>query len=216
MRLYQFLKKAKVQIKRTFFWNGSKNYWENRYRDGGNSGPGSCDQLAVFKANVVNDYVKEKGITRVIEWGCGDGNQLSLANYPEYVGIDVSQKAIELCEKRFWGDETKRFIYYDGEIIKEKGELSLSLDVIYHLVEEDIFETYMSNLFSSSDKYVCIYSCDFDDDVNIHVKCRKFSKWIEQHQPNWQLERIIKNIYPYDGSDITASSWSDFYFYSRV
>ena len=42
------------------FWNGSRNYWENRYHAGGNSGAGSYNLLAKFKAEVINDYVRKK------------------------------------------------------------------------------------------------------------------------------------------------------------
>jgi hypothetical protein len=56
-------KTVKIGVKRHFFWNflenwqrrhrkfsGSKAYWENRYADGGNSGAGSYNRLADFKA----------------------------------------------------------------------------------------------------------------------------------------------------------------------
>lgn len=37
-----------------------------------------------------NDFVRARGIDSVIEFGCGDGAQLALAEYPAYGGIDVS------------------------------------------------------------------------------------------------------------------------------
>ena len=48
------------------------------------------ERLAAFKAEVPNDFVRARGIDSVIEFGCGDGAQLALAEYPAYVGIDVS------------------------------------------------------------------------------------------------------------------------------
>jgi len=66
------------------------DYWQQRYARGGNSGDGSYGKLADFKAEVLNEAVKELGITSVIEFGCGDGNQLTLANYPAYTGVDTS------------------------------------------------------------------------------------------------------------------------------
>ena len=44
-----------------------------------------------------------------------------------------------------------------------KADLSLSLDVIYHLVEDDVFEYYMRTLFEASNGYVIIYASDSDD-----------------------------------------------------
>src|SRR5437899_4317923 len=58
-----------------------------------NSGLGSYDKLAEFKAEVLNGFVKENTIKSVIEYGCGDGNQLKFAEYPSYLGFDVSVKA---------------------------------------------------------------------------------------------------------------------------
>ena len=78
----------------------SRKYWEDRYHQGGNSGAGSYGRLGQFKANVLNAFVSEWDIRSVIEWGCGDGHQLSLADYPEYLGIDISEKAVEICRKK--------------------------------------------------------------------------------------------------------------------
>ncbi|MGD9858413.1 MAG: hypothetical protein AB7U20_26025 [Planctomycetaceae bacterium] len=61
-------------------FTGSSDYWVRRYRKGRNSGGGSYGRLAEFKAQVLNDLVREHRIQTVIEFGCGDGNQLALAN----------------------------------------------------------------------------------------------------------------------------------------
>lgn len=61
-------------------FKGSNNYWERRYQSGKNSGAGSYSKLADFKANIINSFVLEHNITHVIEFGCGDGNQLFWSN----------------------------------------------------------------------------------------------------------------------------------------
>lgn len=58
-------------------FNNSQDYWRKRYEKGGNSGLGSYDHYAVFKADVLNAFFKENHIQSVVEFGCGDGNQLS-------------------------------------------------------------------------------------------------------------------------------------------
>ncbi|MDR0569556.1 MAG: class I SAM-dependent methyltransferase [Spirochaetaceae bacterium] len=88
---------------------GSKAYWERRYAEGGNSGAGSYNRLAAFKAEMLNAFVRDNNIQTVMEFGCGDGNQLSLARYPRYTGFDVSETAVKLCKNRFKGDATKTF-----------------------------------------------------------------------------------------------------------
>ena len=125
---------------------GSEAYWTARYESAGSSGPGSYNKLAEFKAEVLNDFVKQKNITTIIEYGRGDGNQLKLAAYPSYIGFEISPRAIALCENAFIGDPTKKFKLmkdYQGET----AQLTLSLDVIFHLVEDQVFEEHMRKLF---------------------------------------------------------------------
>lgn len=69
---------------------------------GGNSGVGSYGMFAEFKAGVINDFVSMNNIQSVVEFGCGDGNQLKLANYPIYKGYDVSKAAVASCRKLFF------------------------------------------------------------------------------------------------------------------
>lgn len=60
---------------------------------GGNSGAGSYNKIAIFKAKIMNQFVAENDIQHVIEFGFGDGAQLMRAKYPEYTGLDVSVSA---------------------------------------------------------------------------------------------------------------------------
>ena len=57
-------------------FTASDDYWEERYSKGKNSGAGSYNELARFKAEVLNGFVQKQNIRSVIEFGCGDGNQL--------------------------------------------------------------------------------------------------------------------------------------------
>lgn len=199
---------------------GSSDYWEKRYNGGGTSGAGSFGKLSEFKAEIVNSFVKENNIRSVIEFGCGDGNQLSLASYPAYIGLDVSETAIRLCKERFQHDKIKRFLLYDPEHFADKysvlkADMVLSLDVIYHLIEDNVFELYMNHVFSVAEKYVIIYSSDFSgDSPSSHIKYRQFSGWIKSHLPAWRLLKKIPNKYPYKGDDRTGSL-SDFYIYRK-
>ncbi len=193
---------------------GSKEYWEKRYLSGGTSGHGSYGKLAEFKAEILNNFVKEKNINSVIEFGSGDGNQLSLFKFPKYIGLDVSKTAIKMCLKKFENDKTKSFFLYDSEYFRDnhgifKAELALSLDVIYHLIEDKIFELYMNHLFSSAEKYVIIYSNNEEKVQLYHEKYRKFTDWIEKNIKGWKLVKIIKNKYP-------EQSHSDFFIYEKI
>lgn len=43
----------------------SKLYWEARYKNGGNSGAGSYNKLALFKAEIINEFIKKNNIKSV-------------------------------------------------------------------------------------------------------------------------------------------------------
>jgi len=195
----------------------SRDYWEKRYLSNNNSGAGSYGRLADFKAEVLNDFVKINNIQSIIEFGCGDGNQLGLANYPNYIGLDVSKNAISLCQQKFKEDVSKKF-YLTDEFKKRhiKTELVLSLDVLFHLIEDEVFENYMNDIFNSATKYVIIYSSNYNDHFAPHVKCRKFTDWTEKNvSANWKLQEVINNIYPFDKSNPDSTSFSDFYIFKR-
>ena len=91
----------------------SQIYWEQRYANDGTAGYGSTGRLADFKAEIINDFVRKRQISSIIEFGCGDGMQLSLADYPTYIGLDVSKTAIHICDNYFSSDKTKSFFLYD-------------------------------------------------------------------------------------------------------
>jgi SAM-dependent methyltransferase len=196
----QLLKKLATYFRRprdsgTF---SSIEYWRERYSTGGNSGPGSYEHLAQFKADTLNAFVAEQRIASVIEFGCGDGNQLRYARYPSYTGYDISPVAVETCRRIFAADSTKTFDQtsrYDGEI----------------------YDGYMRRMFDSARRFVAIYSSNSNEnplDQAIHVRHRSISEWIATHRSQWKLCKAVQNPYAFDG-DHTRTTFSDFYFYSR-
>jgi SAM-dependent methyltransferase len=196
---------------------GSEDYWKKRYKTGGTSGAGSYKRFAEFKAQVINDFVEDKQIKTIIEYGCGDGNQLFFSEYPSYIGFDVSLEALSQCKNRFSDDETKTF-KLTNEYANETAQLTLSLDVIYHLIEDHIFFAYMKQLFDSSTEFVIIYSSNTDKQSRlqaVYVKHRKFSNWITQYKPEWKLIKHIPNRYPHTYDDLKGS-FADFYIYEKA
>ena len=79
----------------------SEEYWIERYKSGGNSGAGSYNNLAAFKGEVINEFVSKNKIETVIEFGCGDGNQLEYFKFPSYIGFDISPFIVSKCRERF-------------------------------------------------------------------------------------------------------------------
>jgi hypothetical protein len=176
-------------------FDGSKDYWIRRYENGGNSGGGSYGILAEYKAKILNDFVSENQINSVIEFGCGDGNNLSSFNFPSYLGLDVSNFVILKNRRKFKENLNWAFMSLDdSRQFSFRADLILSLDVIYHLVEDEVYERYMSELFKSSIKFVIIYSSNTDFlPPEAHVRHRKFTKWIELNRSDFELYKMDEN-----------------------
>jgi SAM-dependent methyltransferase len=177
---------------------GSTPYWQRRYERGGNSGAGSYGQSAAYKAEFLNDLVADQSITSVIEFGCGDGAQLAMATYPRYTGLDVAPGAIELCEKRFESDETKSFLLYDPAHWHNHGavqaELGLSLDVVQHLVEDDLLARHLHHVFEASTRWVAVYTPDRNKRARAaHVRWRTLDELVRFMPSGWEFVGKTEN-----------------------
>jgi hypothetical protein len=143
-------------------------------------------------------------VKTVFESEFRDGNQARQFHFPSYTGLDVSITPIEKCSEVCKNDPAKRFLISDKNTTKLQAELAISLDVIYHLIEEEVYEINMNQLFRSAAKYVIIYAWDVESDKEYHVKHRKFSEWIKENVAEFKLVDKIK-----------SSTFSDFYLYQR-
>ena len=171
----------------------TEQYWEQRYARGGNSGDGSYGDLALFKAQVINDYIKKLNIVSMNDWGFGDCNQLQYFPDIDYVGYEVSQTAIKNAQKRY----PNKIFRQIKEHSNQKKELSISLDVLYHLIENELYYEYLNNLFNSATRLVIIYSSNYQEQPKGHQYRRNFTPDIEKLHPEWQLTETILNKYPY-------------------
>ena len=195
-------------------FQGSADYWERRYRAGGGSGAGSTGRLANFKAEVLNRLVIDHRVNSVVEFGCGDGQQLAHAQYPSYLGFDVSPASVELCRQRFANDPRKRFQLVTAA--PEAADLALSLDVVFHLVEDDVFDAYMRRLFGAARRLVAIYASDRDEPTkDAHVRHRDISSWVSMFASDWVRMALIRNPYPWDPVRPAETSFADFHIFAR-
>ncbi len=188
----------------------SAQFWEDVYAAGGSSGPRENRVAIEFKSSFLNNFVREHSVKSVIEWGSGDGELLRHMRYPSYIGVDVSRSVVERCSRNFAHDGTKKFFAL-GEIPMDTSrcaDLALSLDVIYHLVEDSVYHAYMTNLFASATRFVVITAWDVGKDDPVtegHVRHHAFSKWVAQHAGNWGLVQVVENHKPIGrGSAATA------------
>jgi SAM-dependent methyltransferase len=207
--------RAGVLARRRFLLRDSGQFWERRYAAGGNSGQGSYGRAADWKAEVVNRWVREHDVTSVVDLGCGDGHQLSLAEYPRYLGLDRSPTAIRRCMARFADDRSKSFLYLEPSLLSDpagwlRADMALSLEVIFHLVEDATFEDYMRLLFSSAERFVVICSNDVDGgERSPHERYRAFTEWVARECPGWALHERLD-------PPASVPLLSSFFLYARV
>ena len=193
----------------------SLSHLKQRYRPGGTSGSGSMSRLAAFKAEVLNGFVRDRGIESVVEFGCGDGRQLALSDYPLYLGLDASKTSIAACWARFADDPDKSFLWYDPALTVNNdnslcADLALSLDVVHRLVEDAVYEKYLDDLFAAARRSVIIYASDKDERTAVpHVRHRAFTGEVARRYPDFRLTATIRNRYP-DQSD------SSFFIFDRT
>jgi cyclopropane fatty-acyl-phospholipid synthase-like methyltransferase len=179
-----------VRARVTF--RGSAPYWEKRYATGGTSGAGSYGAAAHWKAEVVNRWVAENGVTSVIDLGCGDGSQLGLAKYPRYLGLDVSPSAVRRCIQQYATDDTKSFAAFDPSAWDDpagwfRADLGLSMEVIFHLVEDEVLDSYLRQLFGAAERFVVICAFDGRLPARAYEHHRPFTPWIARNAPDWEL-----------------------------
>lgn len=170
----------------------SSQYWEKRYAAGQDSGVGSYNKQAEAKAEYVNNIITQYNIKTVNDYGHGDGNQLTyLKGFEKYYGYDVSQTVRDKCKVKF-NDNCYTFVANLTDL--PPSDLALSLDVIYHLVEDKTYEEYMKYLFLDN-KYVVIYSTnEVRTGEPNHCRCRHFTPYVKQNFLNYEL---IEEVSPY-------------------
>lgn len=177
-------------------YDNSKNYWNRRYFYGGNSGKGSYGDEASYKAQILNQIVKNYKIKSLVEFGCGDGNNARLYKVKKYYGFDISADAIKSCRKLFASNaEFEFFVINDefetglnivNESTKFQNNLCISFDVIFHLVEDVFYNEYLDNLEKVNSKFLLVYSSDFNQNTNQpHVLHRNYSVDLEDR--NWKI-----------------------------
>lgn len=197
-------------------FRGSRAYWERRYQLGGDSGEGSYGAPARYKAAVLNTFVAQQGVASVIEFGCGDGHQLTLAEYPEYLGVDVSRAAIDRCKQWFVDNPNRRFVLLD-DYTGDRAQLALSLDVLFHLVEDAVYEAYLARLFGASERFVAVYATSVAEPVRTlpHVRHRPVENDIKRQFPNFRRMADVESALPPPVHSGEGGS-TRFFFYQRI
>lgn len=179
-------------------------YWDQRYRDGRSSGAGSEGDEGAYKAAFVSDFLHTNNVDSVIDWGVGDGQVFECIEFPArcaYIGIDVSKTVVKHLRRKYRGRAGhfrafETLADFNNRIGIDRAMLGLSMDVLFHQVSESGYRWYLYNLFTYADRYVMIYSTNYDAEQTArHVKRRKFTDDVSRLYPDWELTLTTDPLY---------------------
>jgi hypothetical protein len=109
-----------------------KNVW-------GGSGGGSSPENTVEYRKLLQKFLKERNIKRVVDYGCGDWSFSHLINWSgiDYIGYDIVESVIQKNEVKH-GKENIRFRSSMAGL--DFGDLLILKDVMQHWANKDIIE----------------------------------------------------------------------------
>lgn len=132
-------------------------YWENIYASGGNSGAGSRGKLKDWKWSQITESIGDT--SNIVDIGCGDMKFIGGHEPINYVGIDISKTIIDVNKLVY-----PNYIFYninaDQYIPQLRAPVVLCMDLLFHIIDDDIYYKILDNIIKYSSKYIVIYSWD--------------------------------------------------------
>jgi SAM-dependent methyltransferase len=174
-------------------------YWDRRYREGRTSGAGSEGSEGQYKADYVSDFIHNRDIKSVIDWGCGDGQVLDLIRLEDatYIGVDVSPTIVDRMRKKYPYNGYQFMTSEYAQSGSYLADLTLSMDVLFHLPDDSDYFGYLDNLFGSASRFVIIYATNTPDGRTArHVFRREFTPDIADRFPDWELKVAEEPLRP--------------------
>ena len=161
-------------------------YWNRRYQTGGSSGPGSRGEEAAFKVRLVNRWLRQVGAISVLDLGCGDGylRAHGLAKGRPYLGTDYSREALKLAKAA-----NPRTRYSLAPLPPTaRFDTVLSLDVLFHLTDEEEYRAYLGDLFGRAIRWAIVYGTNEERPSAEHVRHRV---WLPDLPPTWEIVETV-------------------------
>ena len=121
-----------------------KEYFTNIYDNniwGEGSGGGSSIESTVLYREYLQKFLKEKNISSVIDYGCGDWQSSHLINFDgiEYLGIDCVDSVIDNNTIKYSKDNIKfKVLYQLEEFFDYKADLLILKDIIQHWTNQEV------------------------------------------------------------------------------
>jgi len=130
------------------------NYWKKHYATGGKSTGGSIDEGRTWKQNILKEYnVWEETI---IDIGCGDLEFWENQFPAKYTGIDISEVIID--KNKMLHPEGKFICSSSSDTHNIQANVVICFDVLYHIMDEDVYIKTIENIARYSKKYIFIWT----------------------------------------------------------
>lgn len=133
-----------LTVNRVFKMNQEKEYWENRYSTGGNSGWCSVGELKSWRWWIIDRHVSIKDKT-VLDVGCGDLRFWKDKKHKDYTGLDISSVIIE--KNRLLRPD---WIFFRGDASSYKMirgfDVVFCFEMLFHIMTESSYIKILKNL----------------------------------------------------------------------
>ncbi len=150
------------------YWN--REYWDDRYRNGGKSGDGSYGKAMMQK---VDWLAALPGVWTISEIGCGDfnfGRHLTeRLPFARYHGNDVSSEVIER-NRKLYGLPRVQF----AQESVPPADLLLCVDVLFHIENDVEYEFLLDTLKQKWTRYLAVSAYEYDGLRRYQVHIRRF------------------------------------------
>lgn len=149
----------------------SKEYWNQRYSQGGNSGYGSYGDQLEKKLK----WLDGLPINSITEVGCGDFNfgQNLTALYPQatYWGCDISSVIITQNKEKY-----PQYNFCSMSEPIPQADLVMCIDVLFHTLTDEDYNRTLEALDKLTTKYLAVTAYEYDQEQGLapHVRIRKF------------------------------------------
>jgi hypothetical protein len=131
------------------------------------SGPGSLLENTDLFVEKLNEFIKENNIKSIIDVPCGDFNFMCNVdlNNINYLGLDISKKAIEICKNKI---NKPNICFQVLDITNEEiqyADLIIIKDLFLHLSFSDIHKI-LDNVIRSGSKFLAVSRYSHGNEIN--------------------------------------------------
>jgi len=180
-------------------------YWNNEYKQGNGSGPGSTGHMLQHKIDFLNKFIEEHKVSAIIDFGCGDGELMSKLKItdPNYLGIDISIESIKLCKGKRPLSDIIQSAFPDADInFRLNAHTVICIDVLFHILDIEELKLTLCKIWESADKYIIFYTFNQPRERDREwVKSRCVTQLIEE------MNLHYSSMHKYPGHESTKALW---------